>query len=473
MLELVIIALYFLAVIAIGIASHRKLWRLEDYLVAGRKYSTFFISGSLLATIIGGSATVGLAGLGFSRGLTGSWWLLVGSLGLIVLGLLLAKKVRSYGLYTLPQLIEKQYDRRVSLAAAILIVIAWIAVTAGQILAAGKILSATGFGSPLLWMVIFTAIFVGYTLSGGQYAIIRTDILDIIIIFSGILIGLGVVLWRVGGIGGLASVLPPDKFSFPLSSRFGGVDLLSYILLVGLVYVVGPDMYSRLFCARDGQTAKVSTLWTALLLIPFAFCITLIGMGASVLFPSISPEQAFPALVTGILPSTVAGIVLAALVSAVMSSASATLWSASTILSVNIIGTFRKTGGERNTLKSSRWGILLIGLAALGLALLLKGIITALLFAYTIYTSGVILPVIAGFYREKLKLTPISALAAIIGGGLTGLISQIWSIRYLDLGALAVSLLLLIIVSRIDNRLKGGLKTGKPAPLWPKGIRQN
>ena len=66
MIELTIIVIYFIAVIAIGITSHKKLWRLDEYLVAGRKYSTFFITGSLMATIIGGSATVGLAGLGFS-----------------------------------------------------------------------------------------------------------------------------------------------------------------------------------------------------------------------------------------------------------------------------------------------------------------------------------------------------------------------------------------------------------------------
>ncbi len=457
MLELIIIAIYFLAVITIGLTSQRKFWRLADFLVAGRKYSSFFIAGSLLATIIGGSATVGLAGLGFSRGLSGSWWLLVGSIGLIFLGFFFAKKVRNYGLYTLPGLIEKQYGRQVALAASVLIVIAWIGVTAGQILAAGKIFSTLGIGTPLLWMIIFTVIFVGYTLAGGQYAIIRTDILDVIIIFVGIFIGLGVVLWHVGGIGGLVNALPPDKFAFPLSSKFGGTDFLSYLLLIGLTYVVGPDMYARLFCAKDGQTAKVSTLWAAIFIIPFAFGITLIGMGALVLFPQISPEQAFPVIITGVLPSFVAGIVLAALVSAVMSSASATLWSASTIMTVNIIGSFSpndKKSGEIRTLSFSRWGILVIGLASLGLALVLSGVINALLFAYTIYTSGVILPVIAGFYKDKLKITSTAALVAIIGGGITGLVSKLLNIKYLDLGALFFSLLLLLAVSLVENQIK-------------------
>ena len=72
MLQLAIIIVYFLIVIGLGISSYRKHWRLEEYMAAGRKYSTFFITGSLLATIIGGSATIGLAGLGFSRGLSGA-----------------------------------------------------------------------------------------------------------------------------------------------------------------------------------------------------------------------------------------------------------------------------------------------------------------------------------------------------------------------------------------------------------------
>jgi len=66
-MELVIIALYFLIMLVIGLASRRNTRQADDFFVAGRKGSTLFITGSLLATIIGGSATVGMAGLGFKR----------------------------------------------------------------------------------------------------------------------------------------------------------------------------------------------------------------------------------------------------------------------------------------------------------------------------------------------------------------------------------------------------------------------
>ena len=454
MTELVIITLYFLGMLAVGVVSRRKTKAADDFFVAGRRSSSLLITGSLLATIIGGSATVGMAGLGFKQGLTGAWWLLVGSVGLIFLGLFFARKIRKLALYTLPELVEKQYDRRMALAASFLIVISWIGIVAAQIIAAGQILSILGMGSPALWMLIFTAVFVTYTVLGGQYAIIRTDTLQTVIIFAGVFGGLALLLSRLGGWEGLQSLLPAEQFAFPLSSRFGGTDLLSLLLLVGLTYMVGPDMYSRLFCAKDDKTARASTFWTALLIIPIAFAITLIGMGAAAMFPEIAPEQALPMVIKEVFSPLLGGIVLAALLCAVMSSADTTLLSASTILMVDIVGWFKPSLRQKNIVPRSRWLIALLGICSLIVALALKGVISALLFAYTIYTTGVILPVIAGFFKSRLKVTPLGALVALIGGGSAGLISKLLVIKYLDLGALLLSILLLFLVSFIDNKLK-------------------
>jgi SSS family solute:Na+ symporter len=454
MLGLIIIALYFLAMIAIGVASRGRAREANNFFVAGRRGSSLFITGSLLATIIGGSATVGMAGLGFKQGLTGAWWLLVGSVGLVVLGLFFAGKVRRFGLYTLPELVEKQYDSRIALAASILVVISWLGVIAGQIVASGKILSILGIGSPTTWMVVFSAIFVAYTAIGGQYAVIRTDVIQAGIIFLGIFGGLALLLSRLGGWSGLQATLSPEQFAFPLSSQFGGIELVSFLLLVGLTYVVGPDMYSRLFSAKDVKTARVSVFWTAVFIIPFAFGITLIGMGASALFPQISPEQAFPTVIHEVLPPFVGALVLAALLCAVMSSADTCLLTASTILTVDIVGRFKPSLSQKEIISFSRWGIVVLGILSLLLALTLQGVISALLFAYTVYTCGLILPVLAGFYRDKLKVTPMGALVAIIGGGGVALISKLFNIKYLDLGGLLTSGLLLFIVSFIDNKIR-------------------
>jgi SSS family solute:Na+ symporter len=161
-----------------------------------------------------------MAGLGFGQGVTGAWWLLVGSIGLLILGIFFARKVRGAALYTLPELAEKQYDRRVGLAASILIVIAWVGVVAGQIVAAGKVLSILGIGSVNLWMVIFGTVLIAYSVLGGQIAAIGTDLFQAIMIYLGIFIGLGLILPQVGGLDGLKLSLPQDFFSFPTSSQF-------------------------------------------------------------------------------------------------------------------------------------------------------------------------------------------------------------------------------------------------------------
>lgn len=454
MTQLIIIGLYMFIMLGIGWYSRQKAGKPDNFFVAGRRGSTLFITGSLLATVIGSSSTVGMAGLGFQRGLTGAWWLLVGSIGLVVLGLFFAKKVRQFALYTLPELVARQYDKRVAAASSILIVVSWIGIIAAQIIAAGNIVGILGMGSPELWMVIFSAVFIAYTVLGGQYSVIRTDFFQSIIIFGGLLAGLGLVLSKAGGWDGLQSSLPADMFAFPVSASFDGAALASMLILVGLTYVVGPDMYSRIFCARDDKAARSATLWTAGLLIPIAFAVTIIGMGAAVLFPDISSQQALPTVISEVFSPLLGGIVLAALLCAVMSSADTTLLSASTILSVDIFDKFRTGTEQPGVLSRSRWFIVILGVISLVVALLLNNIISSLLFAYTIYTGGVILPVLAGFFRDKLKVTPIGALAALVGGGGLGLASKLVDVKYLDLGAVGLSAIMLFLVSFIHNRVR-------------------
>jgi SSS family solute:Na+ symporter len=455
MIELIIVIAYLLGMIAIGVYSTRKAKKADDFFVAGRKGSTLYVTGSLLATIIGASATIGMAGLGFTRGLTGAWWLLVGSIGLIILGLFMAKKVRDFGVYTLPQMVRKMYNVRVAFAASVFIVIAWVGVIAAQINATGQIMSVMGIGTPALWMVICTVIFIVYTILGGQYSVLRTDFVQIIIVFVGIFGGLVFLLGHVGGFSALTSALPADSFAFPVSSKFSGLNLLSMLLLVGSTYVVGPDMYSRLFCAKDSRTAKRSVLWAALLLVPFAFGITLIGMGAAIVSPEIAADQAFPNVIRTVYPPFVSGIVLAALLSAVMSSAVTCLLSASTILNLDIIKQFKPGLTEKQSVSYSRISMIVLGLGALLLALELKGIITTITWAYTIFTTGVIVPIAFGFFKDRLRLTASGALAAVVGGGLMGLSSKIFNhVKYLDLGALLLAAILLFAVSTIEIRVK-------------------
>ncbi len=457
MLQLSIIIAYFLAIIGIGVWSRRKAGSQEGFFVAHRKGTVPLITGSLLATAVGGSVTVGMAGLGFKQGLTGAWWLLVGSVGLVILGVFFARKVRIAALYTLPELVGRQYNSRVGLAASILIIIAWIGVVAGQIVAAGKVLSLLGIGSLPFWMIVFTAVFIVYAILGGQYSIIRTDVFQASILFVGIFVTLALVFPHVGGLDGLKVSLPPSYFSFPVSSEFDWKMLLSFLIFVGATYVVGPDIYTRLFCAKEEKTAQKSVFLAAFLFVPLAFAITLIGMSAKVLYPQIVAEQAFPQVITGILSPGLSGLILAALVAALMSSADTCLLSQSVILTEDVFKRFYPSLSERKTVLLTRLSLVVLGIIALGLAIALKGVISSLLFAYTVFTCGLVVPVIAGFYKERLKVTPQGALVALIGGGLTGLVGKIPGLDIplkgdLPLIGFAISAILLFGVSFLTRK---------------------
>jgi SSS family solute:Na+ symporter len=457
MIQLGIVIVYSLAMIGVGIAARKKAGSPNGFFVAHRRVGLAFIAGSFVATAVGGSVTVGMAGLGFGQGLTGIWWLLVGSIGLVILGIFFARRVRRAALYTLPELVERQYDRRVGLAASILIVVAWVGVVAGQIVAAGKVMSILGMGSTDLWMVIFTTVFVAYTVIGGQLSVIRTDLFQAIVIYAGIFIVLALFLPQLGGLSGLRLSLPQDFFSFPVSSQFGWKAVLSLLILVGATYVVGPDIYSRLFCAKDERTAQRAASISAFSFLPLAFAVVLIGMGARVLYPQISPEQAFPQIISGILSPWLGGLVLAALIAALMSSADTCLLSQGVILTEDVIKRFVPSLSEKRTIWLTRLNIALLGGLALGLAMILKGVISSLLFAYTIFTCGLVVPVIVGFYKEKLKPTPQGALAALAGGGAIGLMGRIPGLDIPlkeDLGLIgfAVSAVLLFTVSYLARR---------------------
>lgn len=454
MLDLAIIIIYFLGMLAIGVYVYRKRQASSNdgFFVANRSGSTLLILGSLCATFIGASVAVGMAGLGYSKGLSGAWWLLVGAVGLFILGLFLARKVRRVGLYTLPELVEKQYGSKAGFVASILIVVAWIAVIAGQIIAAGKILTVLLPYDLSSLMAIAAAVFILYTALGGQYSIIRTDFAQFAILTVGILISLGFVLVRVGGISGLTASLPSEYFSFPVSINFGWYDLVLFLVLTGSTYIVGPDIYSRLFCARDEKVARSSVLWAALIAIPVAFVIVLIGMGAKVLFPEIASEQAFPTVIENLLPIGVSGLVVAALLAAIMSSADTVLLTTSTILSQDIYKRISPDMSERKSLIVSRMGVVIIGVLALVVALELKGVISSLFLAYTVFTSGLVVPVVAGFYKDKLKVNSAGAIAAIIGGGGTALAINRVGVEHMELLGFGVCIVLLFGVSWITRK---------------------
>jgi solute:Na+ symporter, SSS family len=413
---LAIVIGYISLISIIGIYTRKKITSSTGFFLANRNVKTFPLTATLTATAIGGSATIVAGGRIFADGLPALSYDLGGVVGLFILSITLAKLIRKTKCYTLPDIINTLFDKRTRHIAAILILfieIAWIALL---IQAASFILSVIISVDTTILLIAITVAFILYTLIGGQFAVIYTDIIQFIIMFVGIcLIATPFILIQAAP---YWSLLPSTHLSFPVNDNIGIVSMGSILFMMMMPHIVGPDIYSKLLSAKNEKTAKNATLFTAALKLVFAISIGLIAL-ASMAIPSIqqqisTPASAIPVALTT-LPGILSGLLLASFLSVMISSADSCLLSAGTIFSVDLI--------KNNSIRTSQLGIGIIGICALCLAIyhsLLGSILDTLELAYTVFTAGLTLPVIAGFYKAKTKVTSKGALYSVIfGGGLS------------------------------------------------------
>ncbi|HPJ35749.1 MAG TPA: sodium:solute symporter family protein [Spirochaetota bacterium] len=451
-MSLAITIIFLAAVFLIGILKTGSNNTTADFFVSGRNGSTLRITGSLIATIIGGSATLGVAGLGFSMGLPALWWLLSGSVFLFILGIFFAGKVREMEVFTLPEVLYAQYGSdSLRIISSVVIIIAWLGIVSAQIAAAGKIINLLLPGHFTSAVILFGSIFIIYTMAGGQRSVIRTDAVQTVLIFSGIGLLFIILFMKFGYFWNLP--LPEGHLNFPVNYRFSYYNLLGYFLFVGTSFLAGPDMYSRILSAKDKRTARNSVLAAAALVALFAIIITAIGIYGKSLYPGIESESVFPKLILEQLPEWIKGIVVATLLAAFLSSANTCLITSCIILNSDIINPlfFKGAMEERKQVFLTRILILIMGSLAILITLYLGGIIKSMLFALTIYTTGLIIPVVLGFYRKNLSLNRYGAIAAVITGSSVSLIFKFLSMGKYNLLLFPAVIIIIFTVSYLTK----------------------
>jgi len=427
-----IIIVYLTVVILIGIISARKAKTIKGFFLADRSLGWFALTATITATTIGGSATIVAGGRIYAQGLPALWYDIGGGLGLIVLGLFIAHKVRKTGLITLPDITGSLFDDKVRYASAILIIITEIAWISLLIQASSLILSVVLPIDFTMILITITVGFIIYTLLGGQYAVVYTDVVQFFFMIIGIcVIAAPILFWEA-----LPNInkLSPLYTAFPVNGEIGFLAAGSIFFLMFMPHIVGPDIYSKLLSAKDEKIARKGAILSGFFKLFFAFAIGILAISAIVLHPSISnPYLAIPIAIFDLSP-ILAGIILAGFLSVMLSSADSCLLSAGTILSVDIV--------RKKNVNISRIGILFIGLGSLILALYYDDILKTLQLAYTVFTAGLTLPVLFGFYREKTQITSKGALLSLIFGGM---ISIIW-LNFAPYGDYAVLVGLLVSV---------------------------
>ena len=246
-MNIVFLYLYLIAAIVIGCLCIRKIKTAADYYVAGRKASTIQITGSLLATILGSSAILGSIDFAYAKGWAGAWFMLCGAFGLSIL-FFLVKPLAKFKGYNLPALLGSFYGDGVKKLSGGVIAIAWLGVIAAQIIGAAKITTAViNISYPHAALAIgLTLTF--YTALGGQLSIIKTDILQVILIIAGL-----VFVTIASLMGSHCAAIDAAPM---ISEKFSWMDLVIMLFTYSSTYVVGPDIYSRLFCAKDEKIAR-------------------------------------------------------------------------------------------------------------------------------------------------------------------------------------------------------------------------
>jgi solute:Na+ symporter, SSS family len=406
-----IVAIYFLFVLLVGFLSWFKIKTPADYYVAGKKAGLFPVSGSLLATILGGSAILGTMELSRSTGWPALWFLFCAAIGLFVLAPI-AKYVSRYGKFTLPGLLGHFFGQKARIIASLIIPLAWLGIIAAQIIATAKIVAGLGIIDYTGAAVTGGAIFLIYTLAGGQVSILKTDMLQSVLIIAG-LTAITLFAFQTPE----AKTLPAWKPEAMFNESFSVIDLIILLMTYSVTFVVGPDIYSRLFCAKNEKTATRSTLIVAVILLPISFLLTYTGM-----YSGHTGSEEIISFAQHLLPGWFYGLFIAALLSAVMSSADTTLLTSATILSE----LFCHNMEGKKAFLLTRLFIIILGIVSIVIALYVTSILQSLLLALTFFSGAFAIPMLAGL--TKMKVIKKQVTTAIVAGGLLALTGKILSI---------------------------------------------
>ncbi len=456
-----IFIVYMLAMLSVGVYFLRKNEDEDDYYVGGRSMSKWHIGLSVVATDVGGGFSIGLGGLGFVMGLSGSWMLFTGLIGAWLAATYLIPRVYALGtrlsLRTFPEVFNYIFSPRVALLAGIISALGYWGFTSSQILAGAKLATAT-FPSldfnVALWTIGFIAVI--YTAMGGLKAVIYTDTVQwALLLFGLIFIALPLAYYSIGGWSGLQSVVQPDMLRL---DNVSAIQLINWAVTIIPIWFVGMTLYQRIYATKNEAEARKAWYIAGFFEYPLmAFMGVLLGLFARVAadqgmfehlgyvgISEMDSEMGLPLLLREILPIGLMGLMMSAYFSAILSTADSCLMAASGNIQSDIFGRFFDK--QRNKLIASQILTLGLGAAAVLLASQMTSVLDLMLYSYAFMVSGLLVPLVAGLlFRKAHEMAALGAM--ILGGGTTLIYEFLWSTENgLDGNIFGISAALIIYV---------------------------
>ena len=430
-IDYVIFAMYMLSVLGIGVYHFLRNKSAEDYYVGNRSVKAPYVGLSIVATDVGGGFSIGLGGVGFAMGLSGSWLLFTGLVGAWLTAVFIIPKVKAVdaklGMLTYPDFLRHRYNHKVALVAALISGIGYLGFTAAQLLAGAKLASATilrtnPFGmEPLFFALLVIAVFtIGYTVIGGLKAVIYTDAVQWIILLGGLLlVMIPVTVWKLGGLAAIRAGLPPEFFSL---GNIPPITFFNWMVTIIPIWLVGMTLYQRMYACKDEREAKKAWYIAGLFEYPImAFTGVFLGMCARAVYPGAEPEMGLPMLIRDMLPVGVTSIVIAAYFSAIMSTADSCLMASSGNIVTDVIERYVwKNLPMRTSFRLSMLATLVIGVVAVVLAAWFTTVLDAILYAYGFMVAGLFVPTLGAFFWRR--GSSAGALAGMLSGGILTLL---------------------------------------------------
>ena len=463
-LDYLVIALYFAVMIGAGYIGLRRARSADDYLVAGRRLGYPMYIGTLSAVVLGGASTIGGVSLGYQYGISGMWLVFMLGLGIIALALLLASRLARLGVYTVSEMLGIRYGRSSLLIGAIVMAAYDLMVAVTSTIAIGTVFNVILGLSPSAAIILSGGIVVLYCVVGGMWSVTLTDILQFIIMTIGIfLILLPLSISQAGGFSGMREQLPASYFDL---TAIGGSTIFAYFLLFFFGIMIGQDIWQRVFTARSGSIARWGGVAAGVYCLLYAVAGALIGSAAKVILPNLAtPDNAFAEVTKVALPVGLSGLVLAAALAAVMSTASATLLASSTILANDVYAEF--FGGGTNRVRLSRVFTLIVGVVVLVMSLLVKDVVGGLTVAYDLLSGALLVPIIGALFWQR--ATGAGALAAMAAGGVVVVVLMLVQGLFANgpiIYGILMSLVVFVVVSLLTRPASQG-----DAAAWDRRVR--
>ena len=368
---------YLILVFAFGLYMSRREATASDFFLAGRRLPWYAIAISLFASNISSSGLIALAGDAYRYGIAVSTLEWGAILGLTLLVFVYLPYYRNATIFTTPEFLERRYGPAARMLFALTVIAVELLVYMPYMFFAGGLFLGVLFDLPFVWSVIGIATFVGlYTTIGGLGAVVWTDVIQGVLMIVGGAIVTILALARIGGIttfiaqvpeGHLSVSLPVDHPAYPFPATMIG----GYMLVTIYYWCHNQTIVQRTFGGRTDWDARMGAIGACYIKLILPFVIVLPGVLAVVLIPDLGigkeADQALPLLIKEVVPSGLMGVIMAAMIASLMSSADSGLNSLATIFTNDFYRRWVKPNASENRLvlvgRIASVGILLISVA--------------------------------------------------------------------------------------------------------------